>query len=65
MVGRILEYNKTVGIGYVLGFDDITYIFRRSSLEKDIELKKNDIIKFDCLLNEEMPEAVRVEKRKK
>ena len=65
MIGRILEYNKNVGIGYVLGYDEIIYIFRRSSLEKDIELKKNDIIKFDCLLNEEMPEAVRVEKRKK
>ncbi len=65
MVGKILEYDKNDGIGYVLGFDDITYIFRRSSLVKDIELEKNDIIKFDCLLNEEMPEAVRVEKRKK
>ena len=63
MVGKILEYDKNAGIGYALGFDDITYIFRRSSLENDIELEKNDIIKFDCLLFEEMPEAVRIEKR--
>lgn len=63
MVGKILEYDKNAGIGYVLGFDDITYIFRRSCLENDIELEKNDIIKFDCLLFEEMPEAVRIEKR--
>jgi len=63
MVGKILEYDKNDGIGYVLGFDDITYIFRRSSLVKDIELEKNDIIKYDCLLFEEMPVAIRIEKR--
>ncbi len=65
MIGKVLEFDDTYKVGYILGYDSITYIFRQTSIKNNTELKKDDAVEFDCLLNEEMPEAVRVEKRKK
>jgi len=64
MIGKIIEYDKKTQIGYILGFDDLTYFFKRRDVNDGIELEKDDIVDFDCLLNSgEIPTAVRIEKK--
>lgn len=64
MIGKIVEFDKNTQIGYILGFDDLTYFFKKRDVNDGIELEKDDIVDFDCLLySDEIPTAVRIEKK--
>lgn len=67
MLGTVENYNEDTRVGYITGYDDLLYFFRQSEVKDNIILKKNDIVKFDYLMNskEEMPIAIKIEKRNK
>lgn len=67
MLGNVENYNEDTKVGYITGYDDLLYFFRQSEVKDNIILKKNDIVKFDYLMDskEEMPIAIKIEKRNK
>lgn len=67
MLGNVENYNEDTRVGYITGYDDLLYFFRQSEVKDNIILKKNDIVKFDYLMDskEEMPIAIKIEKRNK
>ena len=64
MIGRVLKYNNKAKLGYILGYDDVTYFYIQRDVKNNIVLKKGDTVEFDySLYLGEMPSAVRIKKR--
>lgn len=64
MLGKVLKYNEKAELGYILGYDDVTYFFRQRDVKNNTKLQDGDTVEFDDILYpEEMPSAVRIEKR--
>lgn len=67
MLGTVEGYNEETKVGYITGFDDLLYFFREREVKGNVSLKKNDVVKFDYIIEsrEEMPIAIQIEKRNK
>ena len=64
MLGIVKKYNNNDGIGYIIGYDDIIYLFRENVIIGDTKIEKNDIVDFEIMIynKEELPETVKVKK---
>jgi len=65
MTGKVLEYSEENSLGYIEGFDGIVYLFHQIEVKNNVQLKKDDIVKFDFTISSEqdMPYAMTIEKR--
>ena len=67
MIGKISKYDEINGIGYILGYDELTYFYHQNSIVKNEKLKEGDIVSFDYILEKnqnELPYAMNIEKEK-
>ena len=63
MVGKITEYDEINEIGYILGYDELTYFYHQNSVIQNEKLKKGDIVSFDYILEKnqnQLPYAINI-----
>lgn len=67
MIGKVSEYNNLCKIGYILGYDELTYFYHQSSVLDNMDLNIGDIVSFNYELDEEkykLPYAFNIKKLK-
>lgn len=65
MMGKVEKYNDKSKIGYIKGYDDVIYLYRKREVDDNIILKEGDIVKFEYIRYsmEEMPMAIEIQKK--
>lgn len=65
MIGKISKYDEISGMGYILGYDELTYFYHQNSVIKNENLKEGDIVSFDYILEknqDQLPYAINIVK---
>ena len=65
MIGKVRRYDVKNELGYILGYDELTYFYHQNNVINNIILKEGDIVSFDFRFEKnqnELPYAINVEK---
>ncbi len=68
MIGKIYKYDKLNEIGYIYGYDELTYFYHQNNVLNHNELKEGDIVSFDYIMEktqEQLPYAINIVKEEK
>ena len=68
MIGKIYKYDKLNEIGYIAGYDELTYFYHQNNVLNHNELKEGDIVSFDYIIEEipdQLPYAINIIKEEK
>ena len=68
MIGKISKIDNLNEMGYILGYDEITYFYHKNNILNNNELKEGDIVKFDYILEKnenQLPYATNIIKEEK
>lgn len=68
MIGKISKIDNLNEIGYILGYDELTYFYHKNNILNNQELKEGDIVSFDYILEKnenQLPYAINIIKEEK
>ena len=65
MLGKIYKCDENNEMGYILGYDELTYFFHQNGVIENEKLKEGDIVSFDYILEKnqnQLPCAINIVK---
>ena len=68
MIGKIYKYDKLNELGFIAGYDELTYFYHQNNVLNHNELKEGDIVSFDYILEktqDQLPYAINIVKEEK
>ena len=68
MIGKISKYDSLNEMGYIVGYDELTYFYHQNNVIGNKQLKEGDIVCFDYRLEKnenQLPYAINIIKEKK
>ena len=68
MIGKISKIDNLNEMGYILGYDELTYFYHKNNILNNQELKEGDIVSFDYILEKnenQLPYAINIIKEEK
>ena len=63
MIGKVSKYDSLNEMGYIIGYDELTYFYHQNNIIGNKKIKEGDVVSFDYVLEKsenQLPYAVNI-----